>query len=52
MNTESSGKGMTVRGETIRDTRTERLADWSAETKATTFAAWLRAQLGLPAVPV
>ncbi len=34
----------------LRDNRTERLADWCDETKATTFAAWLRAQLGLPPV--
>ena len=36
----------------LRDNRTERLADWYDETKATTFAAWLRTQLGLPVVPV
>ena len=34
----------------LRDNRTERVADWYDEKKATLFAAWLRAQLGLPAV--
>lgn len=35
----------------LHDGRTERLADWYDEAKAKTFAAWLRAQLNLPAAP-
>ena len=33
----------------LHDGRTEQLADWYDETKAKTFAAWLRTQLNLPA---